>query len=69
MWHYGVEMKCLNLRGNDIDNSYQKGFIVNKDMRNFAFLKCDSQTTILSNPLQNILITLTSFNLKIYIQP
>ena len=36
MWHYGVEIKCLNLRENDIDNSYQKGFIVNKDMRNVS---------------------------------
>ena len=38
MWHYGVEIKCLNLRENDIDNSYKKDFIVNKDMRN-AVLK------------------------------
>ena len=36
MWHYGVEIKYLNLRGNDIDYSYQKGFIVNKDMRNIS---------------------------------
>ena len=35
-----------------IDNSYQKGFIVNKDMRNFVFLKCGSQITKLSIPLQ-----------------
>ena len=65
MWHYGVEIKCLNLRGNDIDYSYQKGFIVNED---FVFLKSGYQATILSNPLQKMII-LTSFNLKIYIQP
>ena len=69
MWHYGVEIKCLNLRENDMNNSYQKGFIVNKDMQKyFAFLKCGSQTTISSKRLQNVLMILTSFNLKIYIQ-